>query len=438
MYICLNHKANYMKRPALLIITIIILLIVNVKSGYSQLKSIIHDFEGIDIGKKPIQFWETGGLSTQVVNNPATKGPMLGSNVFKITSNGAGTFGKDAYHMVELNVTNDYLNFYFYNPLSNGVNAKFNVILEDDDDHDGKYTAGIDDQWTYPVDIAPGSDWQLITIPLKSFKITGSTKGIFDVGYTFNSKILGFWFQYSDMGANKTFYMDMWSLSEGPLATGNTIFDLPNAAPTDQCMLGTFNSANNIWYPTNISDEAESSLNSPISLNDPGVQKKLCMVHWFIHFSDNQLSPNNFPGNEVQEIINNGYTPMITWEPMYVLNGNLAGAPSLADINNGQMDAYINQFADKIKTYTGTVMIRLMHEPNGNWYPWSVANNNGDTLAYKNAYRRFVNIFTTKGVTNVKWVWCVFYNTYPETQANWFANCYPGDKYVDCRNRYIQ
>jgi beta-mannanase len=72
------------------------------------------------------------------------------------------------------------------------------------------------------------------------------------------------------------------------------------------------------------------------------------------------------------------------------------------------------------------VLLRLMHEMNGTWYPsWS-----GNPTGYVAAWRHIHDLFTQVGATNVEWVWCpnVWWTGSLATDPGAY---YPGDGYVD-------
>lgn len=122
-----------------------------------------------------------------------------------------------------------------------------------------------------------------------------------------------------------------------------------------------------------------------------------------------------------------GIIPEITWEP--------TPAVTYAGINSGAYDAYFASSADELKQFGSTVFLRPLHEFNGWWYTWALANQGADTAAdtaFINAWRRMVTIFRQHGATNVKFVWCFstggLANTAPWNNP---ANAYPGDAYVD-------
>jgi hypothetical protein len=105
--------------------------------------------------------------------------------------------------------------------------------------------------------------------------------------------------------------------------------------------------------------------------------------------------------------------------------------PRLSNIINGDYDSYINLFADKIKSYDDTIIIRYMHEFEGDWYPWSITYNGNDPNNYISAFRKVVNLFRARGATKVKWMWCLNSDYAPYESYNWDVLAYPGDSYVD-------
>ncbi|MBA3971811.1 MAG: T9SS type A sorting domain-containing protein, partial [Bacteroidetes bacterium] len=99
---------------------------------------------------------------------------------------------------------------------------------------------------------------------------------------------------------------------------------------------------------------------------------------------------------------------------------------------SSRFDSYIDAFGDKLKSYNDTIIIRFMHEFEGDWYPWSLAHNNQDPELYKSVFRKFVNRIRARGASKVQWMWCVNGPTYhPVLSYNWIISAYPGDSYVD-------
>ena len=119
----------------------------------------------------------------------------------------------------------------------------------------------------------------------------------------------------------------------------------------------------------------------------------------------------------------------ITWEP-WDSTGSHTSQPyySLASIIDGNHDDYIDMYASSIKAYPHLVTIRLMHEMNGNWYPWGSGVNGNRAGEFVLAWQHVRDRFTALGVTNAEWMWApnaVYRGGAP------LAPLYPGDAYVN-------
>jgi hypothetical protein len=132
-----------------------------------------------------------------------------------------------------------------------------------------------------------------------------------------------------------------------------------------------------------------------------------------------------------QKLKSGGYEQVVTWEPQDYRYGADQPDYDLDSIIDGTHDAYIKQYADDIKASGVPVYLRLMHEMNGDWYPYGDGVNGNTPDEYKKAWIHVHDLFEAEGATNVKWVWC------PNVDApNWRAthsmsSFYPGDAYVD-------
>jgi beta-mannanase len=76
-------------------------------------------------------------------------------------------------------------------------------------------------------------------------------------------------------------------------------------------------------------------------------------------------------------------------------------------------------------------MLRLMHEMNGNWYPWGVHTNGNTPADYVRAWRRVHRIFDQAGADNVSWIWSINNLERIEGEDHSVGAYYPGDRYVD-------
>ena len=133
---------------------------------------------------------------------------------------------------------------------------------------------------------------------------------------------------------------------------------------------------------------------------------------------------------ELAEVVaERGARLSITWEP-WDSSGSHTRQPSysLRSIAAGAHDGYIDRFARSVQEYGRPVTLRLMHEMNGNWYPWGSGVNGNRVGDFVPAYRHVHDRFTALGVTNVEWVWApnaVYTGSAP------LAPLYPGDAYAD-------
>lgn len=407
----------------------VITTICNAQLG--QLKFLIYDFDGQNIGQTnlPDGDYNNFDLAHEIALNPLAGSDVLGDRVLKVTLNwsgGRGEFGKGITKYVELNTTSDYINFYCYNPLSNSDSVIAEVSITEDDNANGLYESASDDKWKKEKTLPRTSGWQLVSLPLSSFTdaSTGGN-GIFDAGYeTTEGKVLTVSITFKKKNqpyvGTETFYLDMICFSDGALATGNTILELPDAAANDHCLLGC------LAYRS----PADSV---PFEFEDlfPDVNR-LNYINIFMPYATSGTNASNIPGTSIQKLINNGYRPIITWEMLYTSYSSMDSMqPRLNDILNGEFDAYYDAFANKIKQYTDTVYIRLFHEFDGDWYPWCISVNGQDPERFVNAFRYIVDRFRAHGANNVKWIWSPNSSPKPNTSYNWMVDAYPGSNYVD-------
>lgn len=92
-----------------------------------------------------------------------------------------------------------------------------------------------------------------------------------------------------------------------------------------------------------------------------------------------------------------------------------------------QFDARIQSFIEVLRASGKPVMLRLGGEFSGSW-------NGYHPYAYPVAFRKIVDMFRARGVTNVAFIWCyepAAANDFDAVDANGNAKWYPGDAYVD-------
>jgi hypothetical protein len=156
------------------------------------------------------------------------------------------------------------------------------------------------------------------------------------------------------------------------------------------------------------------------------------IVNWFQQWLSGE---RHFRDDWARRVSRAGAIPMVTWEPWYAPAGELHVAEqpniSLDRIAEGDFDRYIRTWARSIAAYRGPVLIRLMHEMNGFWYPWGVSVNGNTPADYVAAWRHVHRIFDKAGARNVSWVWSINNLEGPDGESHDLTPYYPGDRYVD-------
>ncbi|WP_348789215.1 glycosyl hydrolase [Leifsonia sp. NPDC080035] len=152
----------------------------------------------------------------------------------------------------------------------------------------------------------------------------------------------------------------------------------------------------------------------------------------------------SFRANAVTRAWQQGRLPMMTWESRPIDAGNdsnVAPEYSLPNIINGKFDAYLHQYAKDVVATGLPLAIRLDHEMNGIWYPWSETDGQGKSINgnnvgdYVKMWRHVHDVFQQEGANKlVIWVWAPnIVNNLPATHKadGYLAGLYPGDDYVD-------
>src|SRR5579871_4316619 len=135
--------------------------------------------------------------------------------------------------------------------------------------------------------------------------------------------------------------------------------------------------------------------------------RRLDIVHFYYAWTD------TFPDWQVTWTLQNGQTPMVSWE--------LADTIQIA---NGTYDSMIASRADGLKALGQPVLLRWGYEMDGS----DAASYVHSAADYIAAWRHIRSIFTARGATNVHFVWCP--NAWAIT-AGYGQQYYPGDAYVD-------
>jgi hypothetical protein len=397
----------------------------------AQLKFVVEDFEGLSDGTSDLKangLFTFGAAKIEVETKAhESKGTYAGQRLMKLTTGTKpdfGGWGKGVGLNIELDVQSDFLNFYALAPAGA---TEIKVEIQEDDNSDNIYKKENDDSWVCKQKVDGKENWQLVSIPLSKFRddnIPGD--GTFNVGYKSGkifTIILSFPKEY--FTAKTTWLIDFICFSKGKLPTGETLFGPPPVSKEDHCSLGAWSGEGNTANFSDIALICEKNFGAECS-------KKLGVVHFFQSFSVNGGNSRHDPSVErINKVITDGYVPMITLENHFVNAGSNVVQPNLYSIVEGHFDSFFGYWASQIKQVKGTVMLRMLHEFNGDWYPWCTVNNNKDPLLVGKAYRYIINIFRENKVTNVKFVWCPNSMSVPQESWNYIMDAYPGNDYVD-------
>ena len=165
----------------------------------------------------------------------------------------------------------------------------------------------------------------------------------------------------------------------------------------------------------------EAALTDVVSEATADLRRKPAAAMWFTRFG------SAFPESQIRFLAMQGMAAQVTWEPW----GPHDQAISLADINAGRWDAYIDEWGAAAARLDLPFMLRFGHEFNGDWYPWSLAQNGRQGSAYANAFRRVVTRLRAAGARRVQHVWCFNNDNKPAESWNDPRSAYPGDDVVD-------
>jgi len=165
-------------------------------------------------------------------------------------------------------------------------------------------------------------------------------------------------------------------------------------------------------------------------------RKGVSIAMWYQPWARGNRS--QFDAGACAAIMRRGKVPLITWEPWdpgsdanQLHDASTQPSFRLSRIIDGSYDSYIRTWARSIRSLGGPVMLRPLHEMNGNWYPWGGTVNGNKPAEFRAAWRHIHDIFENEGATNVTWVWSINHESTPGTKANAYAAYYPGDHYVD-------
>jgi len=412
-------------------------------SAKAQLKFLVEDFEGFVDGQTSLQDngifnfgYIKASIDSKVHNKP---GGYAGQKALKLQRSDKFTYGgwgKGVGLNIQLDEEQDNLNFYVLFPAVNSTKTSnaIKIELQEDDNNDNVFQKDKDDSWTYSLTIQNSVGdknenlWELISIQLNKFKDANpGGDGVLNINYR-QGKLFTIIISFigeNSFAAKQECYFDFICFSKGKLPTGSGSFDPPQAAKNDLCNLGAWSIEGNSANFVEIAHVFEKNF-------APSSDKKLGVIHFFQPFSLDNGKISHYPSVEkINEVITAGYIPMITLENHFVNGDPNIKQPNLYSITEGHFDSFFGYWASQIKQVKGTVLLRILHEFNGDWYPWCTINNDKNPQLLGKAFRYIHNIFKENNVNNVKFIWCPNSMSIPQESWNYIMDAYPGDDYVD-------
>lgn len=130
-----------------------------------------------------------------------------------------------------------------------------------------------------------------------------------------------------------------------------------------------------------------------------------------------------------RQLVARGTTPVLTFQPRHPAYGVDQPAYRHERILAGDFDALLQGWARALRDVGGRVVVRLMHEGNGTWYPWCALANGNSPESYVAAWRYVRRVFDAAGASNVAWQWSM--NKVYEGGGAPLASVFPGDDVVD-------
>ena len=178
-------------------------------------------------------------------------------------------------------------------------------------------------------------------------------------------------------------------------------------------------------------NNTEQSFQPIIDLEDT-LHTTFPLVH--IYTAWGSTPEQQFPKSKVQNIVELGSIPVITWEP-WLASFDKEVHPELkpldtrdksgmTDVANGVYDFYLKKWATQAKKAGSPIFLRLGHEMNDPYrYPWGPQNNTATEFIAM--WHHVHNVFKEVGANNIIWVWS------PHPAYGFFKEYYPGDDVVD-------
>jgi cellulose synthase (UDP-forming) len=134
------------------------------------------------------------------------------------------------------------------------------------------------------------------------------------------------------------------------------------------------------------------------------------------------------PDQFLREATSIGATPLINWQPEDA-DDPASSLYSPRSIAAGALDGYVARWGHSIAAYGGPVYLRVGHEMNGTWYPWSEQG----PKAYVAMWRHVHRVLRSAGAWNARMLWSPD-GLIGHPEAGWrrqVRRWWPGRSFVD-------
>jgi len=141
------------------------------------------------------------------------------------------------------------------------------------------------------------------------------------------------------------------------------------------------------------------------------LQKQLNFKFRIVAVDQQWDTAKEIPIESLKQLRRSGAMPFINWLPTQEhvdsVNGQpLSGMPILRAIRFGKYDAYLNEYAQKIRQFGEPVFISFAPQQDNPKMPWSQTQDGGNSaIDFAEAWKHIAVIFREQGASNVAWVW---------------------------------
>jgi len=187
-----------------------------------------------------------------------------------------------------------------------------------------------------------------------------------------------------------------------------------------------------MWFVQIVSTQKIGIVGGPVSIIESWQGRAFDVIQTYVDWCNNSWWMN-YIGSELANVFTNHTSILLTWQPFAC---DHSSTPTNIDvlIAEGQLDPYIEawgQIVNNILTEDTSkfIYLRLAHEMNGNWYPWS-ANSEQTPNDYINMWIHTSQVMS-KIISNssqVIWLWCPNNQDIGSYKAEQY---YPGNQYID-------